>query len=295
MSGFTTVLIVGSSGLVGDKVTNAFLKATPKWTVSVLVRSEALHDPKKKATFDEYISLGATIIEGEASKPETYKDKLKAIDVIVSTLGSSVVTSQISLAQAAKEAGVKLFLPSEYGFDFALAPELTIFDGKRAVRKAIESIGINYTYIITGGFYEFLLGWRAWGQDLPHRKVAQLGDRSNKITSVSFAEVAELLPAVVNDPTIINKTVVFTGGHITSGELVDTLVAKLGGGDDIKKEVITLEEVENKVKAGSVLDQLLLVFVGNRAYNPNAIDGSKYGKKLSTFKEFASTFDGPYF
>jgi len=295
MSGFTTVLIVGSSGIVGDKVTNAFLKASPKWTVSVLVRSDALHDPKKKATFDGYIALGATIIEGEASKLETYKDKLKGVDVVISTLGTAVIASQIPLAQAAKEAGVKLFIPSEYGFDVALAPELTIFDGKRAVRKAVESLGLNYAYIITGGFYEFLLGWHAWGQDLPHRKVAQLGDANNKITSVSIAEVAELLPKVVNDPTIINKTVVFTGGHITSGELVDTLVAKLGGGADIKKEVITLEEVEKKVKAGSVIDQLLLALVDGRAYNPNAIDGSKYGKKLSTFKEFAATYDGPYF
>jgi len=298
MSGFTKVLIVGASGYVGERITEAFLNATPKWTVHLLVRSDALKDAKKKPIFDKYVSLGANIIEGEASKPETYKDKLKEIEVIVSTLGTPVIHTQVTLIQAAKEAGVKLFLPSEFGFDFERTPEEKLFESKRAIRRATESAGLNHLYIATGPFYEFLFGWSNWGQDLANHTVAQIGDRSAKLTAAPFGEVAELLPAIVNDPSAINTTVVLSGGHVTTGELFDELVAALGGKDKVKTKTITVADVQKQVDEGQIIQVLLLLIATGAAYDPNAIDGSKYGKKLSTVKEFLPKFiqnGGPYF
>lgn len=54
---------------------------------------------------------------GEVDKPETYQDKIKGLDVVVSALGGRALESQIPLFHAAKHAGIKLVLPSEYGFD----------------------------------------------------------------------------------------------------------------------------------------------------------------------------------
>jgi len=295
---FKTILIVGASGFVGKSATEVFLKASPKWTVSLLVRPDTLKDPKKKSVVDNYVSLGAHIIEGELEKPETYKDKLKGIDVILSTLGTSAVQSQIPLALAAKEAGVKLFAPSEFGINLNLVPDsVTILNSKKEVRKAIESAGLPYVYIATGPFYEFLFGWGLWGQDIPHHKVAQIGDRSTKITSAPIHEVIALLPAAFNDPAIINNTLSL-GHQITTGEIFDELVAALGGKDKVTTKTITVADVQKQVDEGQLVQQLLLTIAGGHSYDANAIDGSKYGKKLSTIKEFLPKFianNGPYF
>lgn len=40
---------------------------------------------------------------------------LRGIDVLISTLSTGALAPQVPLAQAAKAAGVKLFVPSEFG------------------------------------------------------------------------------------------------------------------------------------------------------------------------------------
>lgn len=89
---------------------------------------------------------------------------------------------QIALAKAAKAAGVKLFLPSEFGFDHSNALYVRvchaaahwlsfrlqnpIYEEKRKVRRVVEDLGLQYMYIIPGPFYEHLYAWPDWGIDV---------------------------------------------------------------------------------------------------------------------------------
>jgi len=286
-NGFKTVLIAGASGWVGEKVTPAFLKNS-NWKVSILVSPETLKDAKKRPLFDNYVAQGATLVEGDITKPETYQEKIKGIDVVVATLGGAVIHTQIPLVHAAKAAGVKLFVPSEYGLDVEHS-ESPIFAGKKSVRKEIESLGLNHTYIVTGPFYEFYFGWPGWHQDLVNHKATLVGERSTKVSLAPFTEVAELFPAIVNDPSSINKIVALSGDQITIGAIYDELVAALG--DKVSTHTLTIAELKERLASNPNLpEELLLLIATGGAYDARAVDGSKYGKKLSTIKEFLPGF-----
>ena len=62
---------------------------------------------------------GAGIVEGDLMKGETLRGACPEIDVIVSAVGNNEVTvlGQKNLIDAAKQQGVKRFIPSDYSVD----------------------------------------------------------------------------------------------------------------------------------------------------------------------------------
>jgi len=291
MSGFKSALIAGASGFVGTLIVNSFLNA-PGWTVYIL--ASASSQANKKATFDKYTAQGAKIITGDVSKPETYENQLSGIDVVFSPLSVTQSQDQITLATASKKAGVKLFVPSEYGYELDLPQfDHKIYAGKRAVRRAIEKLGLNHLYICTGPFYEHLYAWTAWGIDVKGKKVTQIGDRSTKVTTVSIEEAVVLLPDLVNDPTLINTSAVL-GRTVTTSEIFDYGVAAIG--KDVQTSTRTAEDISKSIKtaeaAGEIPapDVLLYGIASGQGEYPNSIDGSKYGKPFTHLKDFVPKF-----
>jgi len=63
---------------------------------------------------------GAGIIEGDLIKPETLLQACAEVDVILSAVGNNEVTmlGEKNLIDAAKQQGVKLFIPSDYSVDY---------------------------------------------------------------------------------------------------------------------------------------------------------------------------------
>lgn len=83
---------------------------------------------------------------------------MKGIDAIISTLPYAGLLSQIKIGKAAKEAGVKLFVPSEFGDPTdGQYPPGTLPDLKVQVKKALTEIGIPAIYVFTGPFPDFCL------------------------------------------------------------------------------------------------------------------------------------------
>ncbi|KAF5336639.1 hypothetical protein D9758_015946 [Tetrapyrgos nigripes] len=84
--------------------------------------------------------------------------KKYSIDVVVSTLPlPAVLDAQKKAAVAAKEAGVKLFVPSEYGFiTFGLAGTGNILSEKDEFTAFLTSIGLPYSLFFTGAWIRFI-------------------------------------------------------------------------------------------------------------------------------------------
>jgi hypothetical protein len=63
---------------------------------------------------------GAGIVEEDLIKPETLLQAWAEVDVIVSAVGNNEVTmlGQKNLIYAAKQQGVKRFIPSDYSVDY---------------------------------------------------------------------------------------------------------------------------------------------------------------------------------
>ena len=99
--------------------------------------------------------LGADnfVVTGEKDFHTSLRHKF---DVIVSTLGGEGLALQLPLALAAKEAGVKLFAPSEFSLP---TDELTeeAFQSKNVFKAKLKEIGLPSTVYYTGLFTDFVL------------------------------------------------------------------------------------------------------------------------------------------
>ena len=113
--------------MLGSKIVAA---AIDKGTVEVkaMVRSSNDSHEQKRQKIDEMKAKGAAIVEGDLIKPETLLLACAEVDVIVSAVGNNEVTvlGQKNLIDAAKQQGVKRFIPPDYSVDYRkLSPQAT--------------------------------------------------------------------------------------------------------------------------------------------------------------------------
>ncbi len=114
-----TVLVVGSTRILGYKIVAAvFDKGTVE--VKAMVRSSNDSHQEKRQKIDEMKAKSAGIVEGDLMKGETLRGACAEVDVIVSAVGNNHVTvlGQKNLIDAAKQQGVKRFIPSDYSVDY---------------------------------------------------------------------------------------------------------------------------------------------------------------------------------
>ena len=114
-----TVLVVGSTRMLGYKIVAAvFDKGTVE--VKAMVRSSNDSHEENRQKIDEMKAKGAGIVEGDLIKPETLLRACAEVDVIVSAVGNNQVTvlGHKNLIDAAKQQGVKRFIPSDYSLDY---------------------------------------------------------------------------------------------------------------------------------------------------------------------------------
>lgn len=95
------------------------------------------------------------------SSHEDLVSAFKGQDAVVSTVGAPALGDQIKLINAAIEAGVKYFIPSEFGGNTLneKTAKLAVFGKKVATRKYLEEKAsegkINYIVINNGPFFDW--------------------------------------------------------------------------------------------------------------------------------------------
>jgi len=135
-----------------------------------------------KTTIDDDVK----VIPVDYSDKESIKVALAGIDVVISTIASVALGSQVGIAEAAKEAGVKLFIPSEFGWPTEGATE-GLFGAKSRVQDQLKSVGIPYALFYTGPHIDGLWGPYAiyivrLTSDLPLCRFVDLDLRSGKVS-----------------------------------------------------------------------------------------------------------------
>ncbi|KAB5566304.1 hypothetical protein GE09DRAFT_1055875 [Coniochaeta sp. 2T2.1] len=178
-----TVAVAGATGLMGTPILSALLASN--FNVTVLTRQDST-----AATFPSNVK----VIRVDYSSHSSLVSALKGIDAVVSALTHlAIATSESALIDAAVEAGVKRFLPSEYASDTTnpVAATFPLFASKVASTKKLEALaganpGFTWTSVVTGP----LLGWIATQAFFnPKEKTAKLYDRGGREFSVAMREV----------------------------------------------------------------------------------------------------------
>jgi len=104
---------------------------------------------------------GLKVVQVDYESMESIVEGLKGIHAVVCTIGSAAVPLQIRIIDAAIKAGVKRFIPSEFGADTfnKFSSELPVYAAKVGVRKHLQEAAskdrIEWTAILGGPFLDW--------------------------------------------------------------------------------------------------------------------------------------------
>ena len=97
----------------------------------------------------------AKLIPVDYSDKESIKKALTGVDVVISTIPGSAIDVQPIITEAAKEVGVKLFVPSEFGGPTEGETE-GFWASKAKLHEQLKVIDMPYALFYTGGFSDYL-------------------------------------------------------------------------------------------------------------------------------------------
>jgi len=208
MSGFTSFVVAGA-GLLGKQVATE-LAAQPNTTVTVLTRKGSA--PKD---FPKNVKTAAVDYE-DAVELET---AIKGHEVVISTLAGPGLAAQPALAKAAKAAGVKHFVPSEFG---AATNNLTggMLFRKKQFQNVLDSLDLPYTLVFIGLFPEYCLV-PAYGFDWNSGKVSYPDPGTAPISWTNTSDIAYFLAKYLTHTTTPKKIVRLEGDRKSFAEVVE--------------------------------------------------------------------------
>lgn len=151
---------------------------------------------------------------------------LKGIDGLVSTVAMQAIEAQTVLIDAAVVAGVKRFIPAEYG-SCTTNPKLkafpvyaTFWKIKQYLQEKAEAEKLTWTVLACGSFLEFLFA-RPVLLDYSNHKATLFDEGDNRISSTSLPNVGKAIAGIFKNLGATENRIVRTSEVIiTQNELL---------------------------------------------------------------------------
>jgi uncharacterized protein YbjT (DUF2867 family) len=264
---FKNVALVGAGGNTGPFILNALLEA--KFNVSILSR------PSSTTTFP----AGVTVIKTDYSE-ESLVEVLKGQDVVVSAIAGHALGSQKTIIDAAIKAGVKRFIPSEYGndvLDEKLVKVIPYFANKGdiiryAQSKAAAHPEFTWTGVATGAYLDWGLKDGFLDFDLQNHSVTVWDDGNSRFSTTNLATVGRYVAAVLKHPEETANKYIFVHSFSTTQNEVIAALEKHSGKTWTKKHTTVAQGVKDAAVAFEKGDYKTGILLGLRSI----IYGSEY-------------------
>ncbi|KAG9096511.1 hypothetical protein FRC06_008589 [Ceratobasidium sp. 370] len=193
MSETRVIAIAGATGYVGRPIVEEILKSKA-FELRILTRKSGVNGPLVQSFKERGAILHGVSYDDEAE----LVSMLQGVDIVLSTLsGGGITDAQPNLLRAAKTAGAKLFVPSEFGDPFEGEEQSGIFRAKRELHKLAKDIGMPITVLLTGLFPDYCLvpvmGW-----NFEAKKVDIWGTGDEKITWTTMPDIARYIAHILS-------------------------------------------------------------------------------------------------
>jgi len=210
-------LIVGATGLLGNQICT--LLADRGKPVRALARTTS--NPDKVARLR---NIGAEIVPGDLKNPQSLVAACRGAQAVISTASSTLSRQegdsiesvdrqgQLNLIEAAEAAGVEHFVLISFpnaGIEFPLQ------SAKREVEERLRRSRMTHTILQPTFFMEVWLS-PALGFDAANGTAQIYGDGHNKVSWISFQDVARFAVAALDNPRATNVTVQLGGPEALS-------------------------------------------------------------------------------
>lgn len=212
------VALAGATGNLGIPILKTLLDAN----LSVTVLSRIGGNSSKLNDYSDII-----VEEVDFSNPESIKPALEGVSVVVSCLATLAIKSQNALIDASCAAGVRRFIPAEFGMDSLnpLCGQLPVCQPKVATQKYLagktsEYSGFTWTGIANGLFLD-------WGLDVgfivnPAEHTATLYNGGDvPFSATNLVDVAKSVLGVIrNQAQTANRLVYIHSAVVTQNQLI---------------------------------------------------------------------------
>jgi uncharacterized protein YbjT (DUF2867 family) len=257
-------LVVGATGLLGGEVCSVL--ASEGRPVRALVRRTS--DPDK---VERLRDIGAEIVRGDLKDPRSLEAACGGVDSVISTASSTLSRQegdsiesvdrlgQLALIDAARSAGVRQFVLISFPsvpIDFPLQA------AKRDAEDRLRRSGMAYTILQPTFFSEVWLS-PALGFDAANATAQIYGDGENKISWISFHDVAKFAVAALDNPRAANAEIKLGGPEALAPIEVVRLSEELTGR---KFTVQHVPEEALRAQYGAATDSLQRSFAALMLY-----------------------------
>jgi uncharacterized protein YbjT (DUF2867 family) len=217
------VLVAGSTGMLGSKIVAALVD---KGTLDIRAMVRSINDSsaENRQKIEAMQAKGVMIVEGDLMKPETLLSVCDGVDVVVSAVGNNDVTvpGQKNLIDAAKQQGVKRFVPSDYSVDYRKLDygDNDNLDKRKKVFEYLQQSGLEYTLVLNGAFMEFITYMPLF--DLEHQTFQYWGDGETPMDFTTTDDTANYVAEAVRDSSLANTALEVAGDTLTPKQLKAT-------------------------------------------------------------------------
>ncbi|KAI1642376.1 isoflavone reductase family protein [Daldinia loculata] len=253
MSTAIRVGIVGATGRAGSSILNGLLASETQFDITVLARPTSINSEAN----NELKSRGIRIVAADLTGPKDDLVKtVKGIDIIISCIVFSSLGDQIPLAEAAKQAGVKRFVPCNFSTP---APRgvMDMHDEKDDILAAIQRLYLPYTVIDVGWWIDQSVPAIPSGRtDHVSIKVLDIipGDGSVPMAYTNLPDIGTFVAKIIADPRTLNKKV-FAHTETLSAIQMRDLLEELSG-EKVARNYMSADEVHEAIaSARSALEK----------------------------------------
>ncbi|CEI70058.1 hypothetical protein FVEN_g10621 [Fusarium venenatum] len=239
------ITIVGANGEVGLSTIAALTASSTKFNLTAIVRPASINKPEIEHIKKQGISV--VPINLENSHDELVKT-LTGQDVVISGLVPFSPAPEIALANAAKEAGVKRFVPSSFGPSCPPAGVMILREFKEIVISHVKKIYLPYTVIDVGLWYQVSLpalpsGKIDYALKFPTTVMAEDGSHATAITDLR--DIGKYVAKIITDERTLNKYV-FAYNEVWSQEQIHSHLEKVSE-ETIPRNKVTTKEIETTI------------------------------------------------
>ncbi|KAL7942781.1 hypothetical protein V8C42DRAFT_330358 [Trichoderma barbatum] len=221
MAEISKVIVIGAGGSLNPVIISSL--QSHGFFVSVLVRAASTAEPPP----------GTGIYRTDYSRASLVS-AFKGQDAVINTITMPSFEEQKAIIDAAVEAGVKRFIPAEFGIDTSKEKviEIVPFLGvKPQIIEYLRSIEdkITWTAIITGPFFDWSLGNGFFSFNLLARTahIHQPGYHRARLSWSNLSTVGEAVARVLaqSSPIVVNQYVRVRSFNASQDEILELLVS----------------------------------------------------------------------
>ncbi|KAG7418729.1 Pinoresinol reductase 2 [Fusarium oxysporum f. sp. raphani] len=214
------VVVAGARGSVGPYIVSALLEHG--FAVTALTRT------KLGNSFPEHVK----VVETDYSAI-SLQSALEGQDAIVCTLGHAVLDKQLDIIEAAEKAGVRRYIPSEFGVPKGLhdVPEYAALLGKKQKvmellkEKSEKNPHFTWSSFVNGAFLDRALAlFPEFGFDVKSHSANIIDSGNEPFTAMSIDNIGQPVARVLQNPEDTKNRYVHISAMVTSqNEILATL------------------------------------------------------------------------